>query len=89
MTAFSIGQALLSHLAAPNSVGVGGSNPLARSSPINGLADWDGKFQAALPQNFRVICSAGVHPFSLPLVNSTPGKDSQFWTSLINQLHVS
>ena len=70
-------------------VGVGGSNPLARSSPINGLADWDGKFQAALPQNFRVICSAGVHPFSLPLVNSTPGKDSQFWASLINQLHVS
>jgi hypothetical protein len=25
----------------------------------------------------------------LPLVNSTPGKDSQFWASLINQLHVS
>ena len=70
-------------------VGVGGSNPLARSSRINGLADWHGKFQAAPPQNFRVIYSAGVHPFSLPLVNSTPGKDSQFWTSLINQLHVS
>jgi len=45
--------------------------------------------KADLPQNFRVICSAGVHPFSLPLVNSTPGKDSQFWASLINQLHVS
>jgi len=25
----------------------------------------------------------------LPLVNSMPGKDSQFWASLINQLHVS
>jgi hypothetical protein len=60
-------------------VGVGGSNPLARSILINNLALDVGVAASGLPQNFRVICSADVHPRIIiadrfPLVKSTPAQ---------------